>query len=347
MSESYKKSGVDLNKGYEVVDNIKKIVSEKFGGKYKNNIGNFGCAFDLSPYDFKKPVLVSGTDGVGTKLLLAIESDNHKTIGIDLVAMCVNDILTLGAKPLYFLDYIAVDKINVEIVTDIISGIVEGCLQSDCSLLGGETAEMRDMYIKGHYDLAGFITGAVDKDSIIDFNNVKKDDQIISIKSSGIHSNGYSLVRKIFFKDNNYDFKHKFEELDCDLITELLKPTKIYADIVNELITNKFYISGMANITGGGLIENIPRVIPTGLCAEIYQKNISTPKIFDIMQSIGNINQEEMYNVFNMGVGFVIITNKENSESILNFINGYKDYEASIIGQIIEHNDKKINIIYE
>ncbi|QGS52263.1 phosphoribosylformylglycinamidine cyclo-ligase [Spiroplasma tabanidicola] len=347
MSDNYKKSGVDLNKGYEIVDSIKKIVSEKFNSKYSNNIGSFGCAYDLSSLNYQKPVLVSGTDGVGTKLLLAIEANNHKTIGIDLVAMCVNDILTLGAKPLYFLDYIAVEKINVDTIRDIITGIVEGCLQSDCSLLGGETAEMKDMYIKNHYDLAGFITGAVEKDQLIDYKNVKEDDVIIAINSSGIHSNGYSLVRKIFFKDNNFSFDHKFEELDCDLITELLKPTKIYVDVISSLIEKNYAISAMANITGGGLIENIPRVIPNGLCANIDTKKINVLNIFKVMQNLAKIKNDEMFNVFNMGVGFVVIVNKNNAQEVLDFINNFKDYNANIIGSVISNKETKIKLNHD
>ncbi|ASP28675.1 phosphoribosylformylglycinamidine cyclo-ligase [Spiroplasma corruscae] len=344
MSQNYKKSGVDIHKGYEVVNRIKKIVSDKLDTKFISSIGSFGCSYDLSELNYKKPILVSGTDGVGTKLLLAIEANNHKSIGIDLVAMCVNDILTLGAKPLYFLDYIAIDKIDVDKIEDIIIGIVQGCLESDCSLLGGETAEMKDMYIKNHYDLAGFITGCVEKEKIIDFNNVKVKDKIIAIQSSGVHSNGYSLVRKIFFKDNNYKFDHKFEELDCDLITELLKPTKIYADIINEIINSGIKVSAMANITGGGIIENIPRVIPKNLCARINKNKIEVPPIFNIMQSISSINDYEMFNVFNMGVGFVVIVKDQDEARLLKLINNYKSYKAFTIGEIINYQEERIVI---
>ncbi|QBQ08049.1 phosphoribosylformylglycinamidine cyclo-ligase [Spiroplasma gladiatoris] len=346
MSDNYKKSGVDIHKGYEVVEWIKKIVAQKFDTKLSNNIGSFGCIFDLSSLNYQKPVLVSGTDGVGTKLLLAIEANQHKTIGIDLVAMCVNDILTLGAKPLYFLDYIAVEKINLEIITDIITGIVDGCIQSNCTLLGGETAEMKDMYIKNHYDLAGFITGVVEKDKLIDYKkNVKENNKIIAINSSGIHSNGYSLVRKIFFKDHNYNYDHKFEELETNLITELLKPTKIYVDIISELQNQNFKINAMANITGGGFIENIPRVIPNGLSAKINKTKIKSQNIFKLMQRLGNISEDEMYNVFNMGVGFIIIADNEEAKKIANFINGFKDYKANIIGEIINNSKTKIELI--
>ncbi|AKU80233.1 phosphoribosylformylglycinamidine cyclo-ligase [Spiroplasma turonicum] len=339
MSENYKKSGVDIHKGYEVVNRIKKIVTNKFDANLSSNIGNFGCVFDLSKLNLKNPLLVSGTDGVGTKLLLAIESNIHNTIGVDLVAMCVNDIITLGATPLYFLDYIAVDKINVEIIESIITGIVDGCLQSECSLIGGETAEMQDMYIKNHYDLAGFITGAVEKEKIIDFKNVKPGNKIIAISSSGIHSNGYSLVRKIFFKDNNFKFDHKFEELDCSLITELMKPTKIYSKLVKNLMHSNIKINAMANITGGGLIENIPRALPKGLCANIFKSKLRINPIFNLMQRIGNIDEDEMFNIFNMGVGFVLIVDEDTHLDVVKLINKTDEYNSYLIGEVTQSNE--------
>lgn len=328
-NDLYKDAGVSLEAGYESVERIKSHVAKTKNIGTVSSIGGFGGLFDLSPYGFKQPILVSGTDGVGSKLEIARELNIYDTIGIDLVAMCVNDVITVGAKPLYFLDYIAVEKNYPAMIEDIVKGICDGLLECDCALVGGETAELPGMYPVGGYDLAGFVTACVEKENIIDTKNVKVGDVIIGLPSSGIHSNGYSLVRKII-KDNKFNLYDKFQELETNqsLGEVLLTPTKIYVNEVLEVL-KKTTVNGIAHITGGGFYENIPRAT-NGFGFRVYKDKINTPKIFGFLQKNGNIDDDKMYNYFNMGIGMVLIVDKNDAEAVLNSID-----DAKVIGEII------------
>lgn len=333
MSKKYQESGVSLERGYESVNRIKKYTKQTFNQGVMSDIGSFGGLFDLENYNIKHPVLVSGTDGVGTKLLVAQEANIHSTIGIDLVAMCVNDIITSGAKPLFFLDYIATGKVQPEIIEEIIKGISAGCKEAGAALIGGETAEMPGMYSEGHYDLAGYSTGVVDKEKIVSNEGMKENQVIIGLESSGIHSNGYSLVRKIFFQDHQYQLDEYIEDLGCDLKTELLKPTKIYVKGILDLLS-KVKIHGIAHITGGGFIENIPRTMKAGYTFRIHKNQVPVKPIFKIMQNLAQIEEDEMYNIFNMGIGMIIIVDIEQLEESLSILHQY-DYKPHIIGKVI------------
>jgi len=333
MSEQYKKAGVDIEAGYEAVEQMKGHVKKTARPEVLGGLGGFGAGFDLSQLNLKQPVLVSGTDGVGTKLKLAIDYDKHDTIGIDAVAMCVNDILTTGAEPLYFLDYIAVDKVVPERVADIVKGVSDGCVDAGCALIGGETAEMGSMYGAGEYDIAGFAVGAVEKDLYIDGSAAKPGDKIIGLPSSGVHSNGYSLVRKLI-ADNNIDVKA--ETLDGDkLIDLLLEPTRIYVRQVQSLM-EKVDVKAMSHITGGGFIENIPRALPEALGAEVSVENIKLPKIIDWLLALGNIEAEEAYNVFNMGIGFILVVNPEDADQAIGHLHSIGE-EAVLIGEVTKN----------
>ena len=313
MSEQYKKAGVDIEAGYEAVEQMKSHVKRTRRPEVLGGLGGFGAGFDLSQLNMKQPVLVSGTDGVGTKLKLAIDHDRHDTIGIDAVAMCVNDILTTGAEPLYFLDYIAVEKVVPETVADIVKGVSDGCVQAGCALIGGETAEMGSMYGPGEYDLAGFAVGAVEKPDYIDGSRVKAGDVIIGLPSSGVHSNGYSLVRKII-ADNNIDVEADLE--GEKLIDRLLEPTRIYVREVRGLM-EKVDIKAMSHITGGGFVENLPRAVPEGLGIEISTADIKVPAVINWLIEQGGISKDEAYNVFNMGIGFVVIVDASEADTAL------------------------------
>ena len=334
MSNKYEESGVSLEAGYESVQRIKKHIKKTNNLGVMGNIGDFGGLFDLSKYNVKNPVLVSGTDGVGTKLLIAQEMGIHNTIGIDLVAMCVNDVLAVGATPLFFLDYIAVGKNNPSIIEEIVSGISDGCVESGCALIGGETAEMPDMYTNGHYDLAGYTTGVVDKDKMLHKENVVEGQSIIGLPSSGIHSNGYSLVRKVFLKDNNYSLSDYIETLDKRLYEELLTPTKIYVKGVTEVL-KQVAVSSIAHITGGGFIENIPRSLPNGLGVVIEEDALPILPIFTLLEKEGNIKHEEMFNVFNMGIGMTLIVDTKDVKKTVDILNQFK-YNARVIGTVIK-----------
>lgn len=337
MAESYKQSGVDIHAGYEAVERMKKHVNKTMRKEVLGGLGSFGAAFDLSQLNMKAPVLVSGTDGVGTKLRLAIDSDRHDTIGIDAVAMCVNDILTTGAMPLYFLDYLALNKVDPVIVEQIVKGVADGCLESECALIGGETAEMGDMYHTGDYDIAGFAVGAVEKDAYITGEKIAEDDVILGLASSGIHSNGYSLVRKII-KDNNLDLNAEFEN-GKTLLDVVLEPTRLYVKSAKAIL-NAADVHGMCHVTGGGFIENVPRVFPgEGLYPEIDVTNIPRQKIFDLLQGKGNIDKMEMYNIFNMGIGFIFIVPAEDVEKVRSAVNE----EVFEIGRVVR-GDKEIEI---
>lgn len=332
MSEAYKKAGVDIDAGNEAVERMKKHVQKTFRPEVKTGLGGFGSLFALQSY--QKPILVSGTDGVGTKLKVAFAADKHDTIGIDLVAMCVNDILVQGAEPLFFLDYIATGKLFPEQIESIVKGISEGCLQANCSLIGGETAEMPGMYSGEEYDVAGFAVGVVEEEQLVDGSKISNGDIVIGLSSSGLHSNGFSLVRELFFKQAAYQVTDYLPELGTTLGEELLKPTRIYVKTILELL-KQVSIKGMAHITGGGLLENIPRVLPDGLQAEIKLGSWEIPPIFKGLQKIGNLKKEELYRTFNMGIGYVIIINQQEQELALQLIKELGE-RAYVIGRIKE-----------
>lgn len=332
MSKKYEESGVSLESGYESVKRIQKHIKRTSNLGAMGNIGNFGGLFDLSKYNIENPVLVSGTDGVGTKLLLAQEANIHNTIGIDLVAMCVNDVLCIGAKPLFFLDYIAVGKNNPEIIEQIVDGISEGCVQAGCALIGGETAEMPDMYTGNHYDLAGYTTGVVDKEKMLDVSSVKVGDILIGLESSGIHSNGFSLVRKVFFKDYNFDLNSRFKDIETTLGEELLKPTRIYVDGVLECL-NSCRVNSISHITGGGFIENIPRALNENQGVTIKESSLPYNPIFSLLERLGGIDHNEMFNIFNMGIGMVLIMNPVEKEKALDILKRH-GYNPSVIGEV-------------
>lgn len=337
-SDVYAKAGVNINAGYKSVELIKKHIAKTNIKGVLSDIGGFGGIFELDLKGINKPVLVSGTDGVGTKLKIAFLMNKHDTIGIDCVAMCVNDIICSGAKPLIFLDYIACGKNYPKKIAEIVKGIAKGCVQAGCSLIGGETAEMPGFYSKNEYDLAGYSTGIVDKSKIIDGKKVKKGDIIIAIASSGAHSNGFSLVRKIF---ENYNLKNPVKELGKKSFGEtLLTPTKIYVKPILKVL-QKVKVKGISHITGGGFYENIPRCIPNGLCAEIEKKNIKILPIFNYIQKCGKLKERDMFNTFNMGVGMCIIVSKSEVNKAIDILKSCGE-DAYIIGNIIEAKEKII-----
>ncbi|MES1047625.1 phosphoribosylformylglycinamidine cyclo-ligase [Heyndrickxia oleronia] len=332
MGNTYRDAGVNIEAGYEAVERIKKhaVRTNRLG--VFGQLGSFGGVFDLSALNLNEPVLVSGTDGVGTKLKLAFQMDKHDTIGIDCVAMCVNDIVVQGAEPLYFLDYIACGKAIPEKIEAVVKGITDGCEQAGCALIGGETAEMPGLYDVNEYDLAGFSVGACEKSELITGEFIQENDVLIGLSSSGIHSNGYSLVRKIFFEDHQLSIDEKLPELEEALGTELITPTKIYVKPILEAMA-KFKIKGMAHITGGGFIENIPRMLPSGLGAEIQLGTWPILPIFKTLKKYGEITQEEMFNTFNMGIGFVIAVDSSIADAALDFFNTQGE-QAYQIGKI-------------
>lgn len=339
MPINYKDAGVDVANGQKEVELIKKLVEKTQSENVLSKLGGFSGLFSLENLNIKNPVLVSGTDGVGTKVILAQMMDKHDTIGIDCVAMCVNDILCQGAKPLFFLDYIACGKLVPEKMEKIVKGVADGCLQANSSLIGGETAEMPGLYKENDYDLAGFCVGIVDKEKIITGEKIKKGDHIFGLKSSGIHSNGYSLVRKIVLEKEKLSLDEKIEELDTSLGEELLKPTKIYVKEILDLL-EKIEINGLSHITGGGFYENIPRMIPDGLCAKIDVRNIPLPKIFSLLEKWGELDKKDMYETFNMGVGLVFAVDKKDIEKVREIID---EDELLDLGEVIE-NDEKIDL---
>lgn len=330
---TYKSSGVDVEAGYAAVRLMKEHTKKTLIPGVIGDLGSFGGMFEL-PTGYKNPILISGTDGVGTKLQIAFMMDKHDTIGIDCVAMCVNDVACHGAKPLFFLDYIGTGRLKPNKAADIVGGVSDGCVMAGCALIGGETAEMPGFYNDEEYDLAGFCVGIVEKDMIINGSNVGPGDAVIGISSSGIHSNGYSLVRKLFFNVNNYSLDYKFPELSCTLGEELIKPTKIYVKTIQTLIES-FDIKGIAHITGGGFIENIPRTIPKGLMASIDTESFDILPIFKIMQRLGNIEDREMFNTFNMGIGLVIIVDRAIANDVIEKLKAIGE-KAYIIGSIKE-----------
>jgi phosphoribosylformylglycinamidine cyclo-ligase len=324
---TYKRAGVDINEGDRFVKMITPLARKTFRPGVISDIGSFGALFRLDRRKYREPVLVSGTDGVGTKLKVAFMVDRHDTVGIDLVAMCVNDILTSGAEPLFFLDYFATGKLKSEKAAEVVKGIVEGCRQSGCALIGGETAEMPDFYGKGEYDLSGFAVGVVDQGKIIDGRRIKAGDAIIGVASSGLHSNGYSLVRKVFFEVRKTSVRKILPETGRSLGEELLKPTRIYAKAFNAL-SRKVEIKGMAHITGGGIPGNLPRIFPEGKGAIINQSSWPVLPIFEIIQDYGGVPDEDMKHTFNMGIGFIFVVDDGRRETSLRILrrNGFDSY---------------------
>ncbi|MBB6447753.1 phosphoribosylformylglycinamidine cyclo-ligase [Bacillus benzoevorans] len=332
MAKAYEQAGVNIEAGYEAVQRMKKHVQKTMRPGVLGGLGGFGGMFDLSTLNLKEPVLVSGTDGVGTKLMLAFMMDRHDTIGIDAVAMCVNDIVVQGAEPIYFLDYIACGKADPAKIEAIVKGVADGCEQAGCALVGGETAEMPGMYSEEEYDLAGFSVGACEKSGLITGQDIKSGDVLIGLASSGIHSNGYSLVRKIFFQDAKMNVNDHVEELGSTLGEELLKPTKIYVKPILEAL-KKFPLKGLAHITGGGFIENIPRMLPEGLGAHLQEEKWEVPAVFNLMQSLGRLDRLDMYNTFNMGTGMVIAVDEKDAQAVLDHFNaaGEKAYAMGTV----------------
>ena len=335
---TYKQSGVDIDEGNRAVDLIKGKIKTTYDNNVIGDLGNFSGLYSLKDFtNMTEPVLLSSTDGVGTKLKLAQMMDKHDTVGIDLVAMCVNDLICQGAKPLFFLDYIATGKLVAEQVEQIVSGIVEGCKMAGCALVGGETAEMPGMYGEDDYDLAGFSVGIADREKIVSGKNVKSGDTLIGVASSGIHSNGFSFVRKIFLDKYGYTLDKYIEELGMTLGDALLTPTKIYVKLVLDLI-EKHELKAIAHITGGGVIENITRVIPKGLGIDINKNSWEKPAIFKMIESFNAVDERELHKSFNMGIGLVLIVDKENANEIVDYINT-TDEKAYIIGEVVDTHE--------
>lgn len=335
---TYKQSGVDIDEGNRAVELIKGKIKTTYDNNVIGDLGNFSGLYSLKDFtNMTEPVLLSSTDGVGTKLKLAQMMDKHDTVGIDLVAMCVNDLICQGAKPLFFLDYIATGKLVAEQVEQIVSGIVEGCKMAGCALVGGETAEMPGMYSEDEYDLAGFSVGIADREKIVSGKNVKSGDTLIGIASSGVHSNGFSFVRKIFLDKYGYTLDQYIEELGMTLGDALLTPTKIYVKLVLDLI-EKHKLKAIAHITGGGVIENITRVIPKGLGIDINKNSWEKPAIFKMIESFNAVDERELHKSFNMGIGLVLIVDKENVNEIVDYINT-TDEKAYIIGEVVDTHE--------
>jgi len=333
MAEAYKQSGVNIEAGYSAVQKIKGHADRTLRPGVFGGIGSFGAAFDLSILKMQQPILISGTDGVGTKLVLAQSCDQHDTIGIDVVAMCVNDIITQGAEPLYFLDYIACGELDPDKIEQIVKGVADGCEQAGCALVGGETAEMPGMYTPTEYDIAGFAVGAVEKAEQLTGEAIAEGDVLIGLASNGIHSNGYSLVRKII-TSNQLDLNLPFGKTDTLLKDEVLKPTRIYVKPLLDALKH-FSIRGLAHITGGGFYENIPRMLPDGLGAVIRPESWPIPDIFSFLQVHGELTEEDLYATFNMGIGMVAAVAKEEEQEMLAFFEGQGE-KAYVIGDIVK-----------
>lgn len=343
----YSEAGVDIDKGNAFVDGIKDIVKSTHQRGVLNDIGGFSSLFAIDTNTYKQPVLVTSTDGVGTKLDIAKRCNKHDTIGIDLVAMCVNDIIVGGAKPLCFLDYFSAGELDLEVATEVVKGIAEGCIQSQCSLVGGETAEMPGLYKSGDYDLAGFVVGIGDRDKLIDGSEIKVGNKIIGLQSSGLHSNGFSLVRKICFSDNDFSVDQHFDELGCTLGEELLKPTKIYVQSVLAVLKN-FKLNGIVHNTGGGFIDNIPRILPDGCKAQIRCNQWTIPPIFDFLAKNGDVPRNEMYRTFNMGIGLMVAVDDDSVEEILLRFKAHGE-EAFVIGDItaLKEGEERVILDFE
>ena len=337
MSEefTYRDAGVDIDEGERFVKLIGPVVKRTFRPEVLTGIGSFGALFGLDTSKYMNPVLVSGTDGVGTKLKVAFMADRHDTVGIDLVAMCVNDILTSGAEPLFFLDYFATGKLSPEDALKVVEGIAEGCELAGCSLVGGETAEMPGFYHEGEYDLSGFAVGVVDRSDIIDGSTAIDGDVLIGVASNGLHSNGFSLVRKVFFEVEGMNTETHVEEFGHTLGEELLRPTSIYVRPVLELLKKGIKIKAMAHITGGGIPDNLPRVLPPGLGARVDENAWPSQPVFELLARLGNIPKQEMRRTFNMGIGYILVAGPDNSDKILEYLNE-NGYDCYIIGNLSE-----------
>ncbi len=330
---TYKDAGVDTHEGQRAVELMKEHVKKTFSENVLTGLGSFGGLFSLGKLDMEEAVLVSGTDGVGTKLKIAFMMDKHDTVGQDLVAMCVNDILCQGARPLFFLDYFATGKLKAEKVATVVGSIANACFETGTALIGGETAEMPDFYDEGEYDLAGFCVGIVDRKNIIDGSKVSVGDKIIGIPSSGIHSNGYSLARKVFFDTMKCTVDSKVDGLEKTVGEALLTPTKLYVKPVLDVLEN-VKVNGMVHVTGGGFFENIPRVLSDNQNAKIYINDIETPSVFNVMQKAANIERDEMYSAFNMGIGFMLMVKECDVEKTLSILEKHGE-KAKVIGEII------------
>lgn len=335
MSDAYKSAGVDIAAGNEAVERMKKHVKRTFRPEVMTDLGGFGALFSLNHSKYKEPVLVSGTDGVGTKLKIAFAMDKHDTIGIDAVAMCVNDVVVQGAEPLFFLDYLACDKVLPSKIEAIVAGIAEGCAQSGCALIGGETAEMPGMYAEGEYDIAGFTVGVVEKSKIINGSSITPGDTVIGLASSGVHSNGFSLVRKVLMEQAGYDLQDKLPELGGERLGDnLLIPTKLYVKPLLSLL-EQVPVKGMAHITGGGFIENIPRVLPEGVNVDVAYGSWPILPVFKLLQDKGGISNRDMFTTFNMGIGLVIVVAAEQAEEAMAALRQSGE-EPYVIGKVTE-----------
>jgi phosphoribosylformylglycinamidine cyclo-ligase len=341
---TYRDAGVDIDAGDEFVDRIKPLVRSTFRPEVLADLGGFGGLFRLQATKYEDPVLVSGTDGVGTKLKIAFLMDKHDTVGIDLVAMCVNDIAVSGAEPLFFLDYFATGKLAVSKAQQVVSGIAEGCRQAGCALIGGETAEMPSMYADGEYDLAGFAVGVVDRPKIIDGNGIQPGDIIIGLASTGLHSNGYSLARRVFFDNARLTVNSRLQDLDRSLGEILLTPTRIYAKQILALL-QEYPIKGIAHITGGGITENLPRVFPDGVHARINRKAWTVPPVFQALSRLGQVDREEMYRVFNMGIGLILVVPAASVASVLARAAMFGD-QGWMIGEIVPAAEGRAQVQY-
>lgn len=340
MKLTYKDAGVDTKEGERAVSLMKEHVKKTFNENVLTGLGSFGSLFSLDVAGMKQPVLVSGTDGVGTKLKIAFMMDKHDTVGIDCVAMCVNDVLCQGAKPLFFLDYIATGKVRAEKIADIVKGIADGCSQSGSALVGGETAEMPDFYGEGEYDMAGFSVGIVDKERIITGERIAAGDRIIGIPSSGIHSNGYSLVRKVFFEKMKMGVDEYVDELGQTLGEALLTPTKIYANACGAVLP-KFDVKGIVHITGGGFFENIPRILPDDTAAVIDTDAWQIPPIFTYIEKCGNIDRKEMFSTYNMGIGMMMVVDADDAAGVVEVLKAAGE-NAAVIGEIRQRTDDSV-----
>jgi phosphoribosylformylglycinamidine cyclo-ligase len=337
-SSRYAEAGVDIDKGNEFVRRIKKIVGETHGRGVLNDIGGFSGLFAIGNAGFKDPVLIASTDGVGTKLTVAKLCGRHDTIGIDLVAMCVNDVVVSGAKPLFFLDYFAISSLDIDMATEVVKGIAAGCKISGCALIGGETAEMPGLYQPGDYDLAGFVVGIAERDSIIDGSDIRVGNKIIGLASSGLHSNGYSLARKICFEEMNLSVEDHIKEFGCSLGEELLRPTRIYVESVLKTL-RQYKINGLVHNTGGGFQDNVPRVLPAGCKAIIDPQAWPVPPIFTFLETNGRVSREEMFRTFNMGIGMMALVSDDIVEDVMQQFEAFGEH-AYVIGEIAASDEK-------
>ncbi len=336
-ASKYSRAGVDIDKGNAFVSRIKGLVAETHGRGVLNDIGGFSGLFAIGNAGYEDPVLIASTDGVGTKLAIAKLCNKHDTIGIDLVAMCVNDVIVSGAKPLFFLDYFAVSSLEIDVATEVVRGIADGCKISACALIGGETAEMPGLYQPGDYDLAGFVVGIGERNQIIDGSDIRVGNKIIGLASSGLHSNGYSLVRKIIFEEQGLSVEDHVPELDCTIGEELLRPTRIYVGSVLTVLRN-YTINGLIHNTGGGFIDNVPRILPNGCQAVIQAGSWNIPPIFSFLQEKGTIPIEEMYRTFNMGIGMMALVAEENVEDVMQQFTALNE-TPMVIGEIVAAED--------